>query len=381
MVKCQFLLTIGGGFLMLIEKFCRGFLQRNHHITGESEFDNTAGARTMDEALTQIKKATQKFRYSFRKIMTGSDLSQKRLPIMEVRSPNPGPVVWLTGCAHGDEVGGIVIIQEIFKMLKKLPLLRGTVYAFPMMNPFGFETTSRTISLSKEDLNRSFPGNKNGTLAERLANLIFTTIRKTMPSIVIDLHNDWRKSIPYANIDPYTGESNRETYEMVKVFAKKSGLIVINEELDSSDSIEWERTLTGSLIMQGIPALTLEMGESYVVNEVNVDYGIKTIWSILAYKEMTEPLEPFTYEIPESIRDRKLRYSHHPVSSSTGIIRFNVAPGDVVKKGQPVAKIISAFGKLQETITAPEAGIVLGYADSSVAYPGVPVMAFGLLDQ
>jgi uncharacterized protein len=335
----------------------------------------------MVDALTGIKKVTQKFRYSFRKIMTGSDLSQKRLPIMEVRSPNPGPVVWLTGCAHGDEVGGIVIIQEIFKKLKKMPLLRGSIYAFPMMNPFGFETTSRTISLSKEDLNRSFPGNKNGTLAERLANLIFTTIKRTTPSVVIDLHNDWRKSIPYANIDPYGVSVNQETHEMVRAFAEKSGLVVINEELDSSDSIEWERTLTGSLIMQGIPALTLEMGESYVVNEENVEYGIKAIWSILAYADMTEPLvEPFSYKIPQSIRDRRLRYSHHPVSSSTGIIRFNVAPGDVVKKGQPVAKIISAFGKLQETITAPEAGIVLGYADSSVAYPGVPVMAFGLLE-
>ena len=42
--------------------------------------------------------------YSFKKIMTGSDLSRRRLPVMCATSGNPGPVVWLTACSHGDEV-------------------------------------------------------------------------------------------------------------------------------------------------------------------------------------------------------------------------------------------------------------------------------------
>ena len=51
-------------------------------------------------------------KYSFVKIMTGSDLSIRRLPMMVTRSPNPGDVVWLTACVHGDEVGGVVVVQE-----------------------------------------------------------------------------------------------------------------------------------------------------------------------------------------------------------------------------------------------------------------------------
>ena len=96
----------------------------------------------------------QKIEYSFLKILTGSDLSQRKLPVMEAKSVNSGPVVWLTACVHGDELGGIVIIQEIFKLLKKKPLLKGTVYAFPLMNPIGFETASRHINISEE----GFPG-------------------------------------------------------------------------------------------------------------------------------------------------------------------------------------------------------------------------------
>jgi hypothetical protein len=41
--------------------------------------------------------------------------------------------------------------------------------------------------------------------------------------------------------------------------------------------------------------------------------------------------------------------------------------------------VFNAFGRLQETLAAPADAIVLGKSDSSVAYPGAPVMAFGLL--
>jgi len=104
----------------------------------------------------------QKIKYGFINIMTGSDLSVRKLAVMSAKSNNPGSVVWLTGCVHGDEVGGIAIIQEIFKKLKTQPLIRGSIFAIPIMNPMGFETNSRHIAMSEEDLNRSFPGQKTG---------------------------------------------------------------------------------------------------------------------------------------------------------------------------------------------------------------------------
>lgn len=115
-----------------------------------------------------------RIRYSFLKILTGSDLSWRRLPLMEMRSSKAGPVIWLTACAHGDEVGEIVIIQEIFKRLRRQGLKRGTVYAFPLMNPLGFKTISRSIPFSEEDLNRSFPGREQGSLGERITARIYS---------------------------------------------------------------------------------------------------------------------------------------------------------------------------------------------------------------
>ena len=319
------------------------------------------------------KGSPQKIRYSFMKILTGSDLSRRRLPFMAVESAHPGPVVWLTGCIHGDEVTGIVTVQELFKNIRRQHLLSGSVYAFPLMNPIGFETASRNITLSKEDLNRSFPGDKNGSVAERIAEKIFSTIKETNPTLVLDLHNDWMKSIPYALVDRNPGAAHGKACEMANKAAEESGFPVVQE----ADEIP--RSFSYSLLEHDIPALTIELGESYVVNEQNVQYGVKSILNILAYLKMVErPDEDSNFPAAEATRGRILKFSSLPVSSASGIIRFLTQPGERVEKGRAVAKIYNAFGKLQDTLFCPNDGIVLGHSDFSVAFPGAPVMAFGI---
>jgi predicted deacylase len=317
----------------------------------------------------------QSIKYSHIKILTGSDLSRRRLPLMTIQSVNPGPVVWLTGCMHGDEVIGMVVIQEIFKILKKQPLLKGSIYAFPLMNPIGFETGSRNITLSKEDLNRAFPGSKLGSLAERIADRIFCTIVQTRPSVVIDIHNDWQNSIPYVAIDPDPGPAHRDVYDQTRWFAQQTGFLVVR------DTDEIQHTLSDSLIHFGVPALTIELGESYVINEINVGYGVRSIQSLLAgLGMMADNSEPFYHPNAREFAGKILTYSQQPTSSSSGIIRFLIKPGDRIRKDQPFARIYNPFGKVQETLLARRDGIVLGHSDSAVAFPGVGVTAFGEIE-
>ncbi|MFH1734644.1 MAG: succinylglutamate desuccinylase/aspartoacylase family protein [bacterium] len=315
-----------------------------------------------------------KIKYSFLKILTGSDLSRRRLPIMQIESGRRGPVLWITACGHGDEVGGMVIIQEIFKKIRKTGLLRGKLFAFPLMNPIGFEMGSRQVSFSMEDLNRSFPGNSSGSLAERIAEKIFTSITATNPTLVIDLHNDWMKSIPYALLDIKPPDHLIPICQKTADYGQSTGFLVVQ------DTDDLHHTLSRSLIHEGIPALTLEVGESFVVNEKNVDYGVKAILNVLSTLRMIEPVdEMFCHTVTAKYDGQILKFSSAPVSSSSGIIRFLVKPGDILKKDQPVARIYNAFGKLQETLLTQQKGIVLGHADSSVAYPGASIMAFGIL--
>lgn len=312
-------------------------------------------------------------RYSFMKILTGSDLSRRRLPVMSAVSTNPGPVVWMTACGHGDEVSGIVIIQEVFKRIRR-KLLCGAVHSFPLMNPLGFEARSRNITISGEDLNRSFPGNDRGSLGERIAYLIFNTIVETHPTLVIDLHCDWIQSIPYVLLDRNPGPEYAGAYQKSMELSRETGFYLI------SDNEVMSRSLSLNLVKRDIPSFTLELGKPLVVSEPNVASGFEAIWNILAKLQMVKSGDrSFNHSMPPQFGEGKiLVYSDKPYGSKTGIIRFLAKPGNTVSAGQPIAKIVNAFGRLQETVVAADAAIVLGHSDSSAAFPGMPIMAFGI---
>lgn len=315
------------------------------------------------------KNYKNKIHYAFINVMEGYDLSIRRIPFMEIESINDGPVVVLTACMHGDEIGGTVVIQELFKVLKR-ELKCGKIFAFPMLNPFGFENTSRKISISNEDLNRSFPGNPRGSLAQRIASIVVDKIVELNPNIILDLHNDWNKSIPYTLIDALDDQkwlSNLHSY------AKILGLPAIQESEQITSSFSF------NLNNKKIPALTLELGESLIINEKNVTYGINAIRNILKdFRMIDAGTNMEQINIHENIQNRILYYSSQPISSSSGIIRFFKKPGEIVYKGEKLAKIYNVFGKLNETIVSLNDGIVLGHNDYAVAYPGSPIMAFGV---
>ena len=64
--------------------------------------------------------------------------------------------------------------------------------------------------------------------------------------------------------------------------------------------------------------------------------------------------------------------------NQSGIIKFLARPGEEIKQGEPFARIINTFGKHQETLKAGSDAIVLGHSDSSVVFPGMPIIAFAI---
>ena len=303
-------------------------------------------------------------------------LIQRNIITVEVKSKNLGPVIWLIAGSHGDEIGSVVVLQEIIRKLRKNPLLKGTVIAIPVVNPSGFESGKREFELTGEDINRSYPGNINGKLAERLAYKVFQTILQSNPTLVLDLHNDWRKSIPYTLVDTPLIKNTWLKSQLAE-YAGKLGFVTVAEKYEAA----LQKTLTGNLILNDIPALSVELGESYIVNEVNVEYGIKSIWNILAHLEMVNPpQENFRYPLPECFRNKILFYDDEPASQTLGIIRFNVKPGVQLTRDQIIAKIYDVLGNLKETVRSPKNGILLGYSDSSAVYPGSKNFAFAFTE-
>ena len=235
----------------------------------------------------------------------------------------------------------------------------------------------------------NMPGKAAGTLGERLARIIFEPIPQPRPALVVDLHTDWTRSIPYALIDapPPAHRPDRATGDCTPDIHGKTASIAFECHLPViRDSEILHRSLSQSLLREGICAFTLEMGESYIINEKNILVGVASISEMLVNlgildASVKKGMPDTGHRLPDMIAGKILDYRQRPYSSSSGILRFLAKPGDIISPGQPVGRIYNAFGKLVETMRAECAGMVLGHADSSMAYPGMPVMAFGCLKQ
>lgn len=281
----------------------------------------------------------------------------------------PGPVVCLTACIHGDEVGGTAIVHDVFAHLRRAGLSRGRVYAYPLVNSLGFENASRFITADGEDLNRCFPGDARGSMGQRIARRLFDTIMKADPDLVIDLHNDWIRSVPYCLVDPVDQFPRKALYRRALQVARATGLILVE---DSDVFHPLANTLAGALIAEGVAALTIEAGGSLAVVEDGVAAGTRAVLSVLRLLEM---IPPTVASSPGDSNACALRYTDRPLCTTSGLIRFFVEPGQEIHKGDRLAAVYSAFGSPEETLAAAGDGIVLGLEDHGRALPGRAVIA------
>jgi predicted deacylase len=297
------------------------------------------------------------------------DIVQRRIPVLALDSKVSGPVVWLTACIHGDEVGGTVIVHEVFKTLRKLRLNCGTVHALPLINSMGFENVSRYIKTDREDLNRCFPGNVRGSMGKQIARRLFDAILKSQPDLVIDLHNDWVHSVPYILIEPTADYASQETRKNTLAIARATRLLLVE---DSDTFHPLHNTLTGAIVEAGIAAFTIEAGGTYGIVEKSVAAGKDAILSTLRHLGMIDA--PGLAD--QSTEDQDLlTYTSQPRCTSNGLIRFAVAPGDTVRTNQILARVYSAFGSCEEKLRATGPGYVLGLGNHARVLPGCEVIA------
>jgi predicted deacylase len=299
------------------------------------------------------------------------DIVERRIPVVCVDSQIPGPVLLLTACIHGDEVGGIAIVHDVITALKHQPLLKGSVHGMPLINSMGFENVSRYINTDREDLNSCFPGDALGTIGQRIARRLLDNILRTNPTLVIDLHNDWVRSIPYALIDPPGDYPTAALADRVRELATASGLLTV-EDHDVFHATK--NTLSGALTTAGVAAFTVEAGGAYSITEDNVRAGTRAVLSTLHALGMIDKVHA---SAPASEHTQPLRYANPnlPLCTRSGLIRFEVSPGQEVKKNQVLARVYSAFGSLEETLRTEVSGIILGLTDHARVMPGREVVA------
>lgn len=116
------------------------------------------------------------------KIGEGTDIENE---VTVLQGAEEGPAIYIVAGVHGDEIAGWMTGN----LLKKVGIKAGTVYILSPANKWGAEADPRTRYVTEDqDLNRSFPGDPNGNMAERIADSIFQDIKRVDPVFLFDLH-------------------------------------------------------------------------------------------------------------------------------------------------------------------------------------------------
>lgn len=278
-------------------------------------------------------------------------------PILIVNGSKPGPVLCLTAALHGDELNGIEIVRRVLYNIEAESLV-GSVIGVPIVNLEGFRRTSRYLT-DRRDLNRAFPGNPRGSSAARIAHSFFTEVI-THCDALVDLH---------------TGSFHRTNLPQLRADVTKPSVVALTQGFGSTvvlQSTGGIGTLRRAAVDAGIPAVTLEAGESMRLQEDAVDHGVRGIRTLMHKLGM---LEKFSlWGDPEPVY-----YNSEWVRADLGGILFrNVELGDRVVTGDLLGVVTDPITNIRNEIVAGNDGRVIGMALNQVVLPGFAAFHIGI---
>lgn len=278
-------------------------------------------------------------------------------PIYVSRSEADGPVLALTAGMHGDEINGMEIVRRILEEgLHKVK--RGTIVCMPITNVYGFLNFSRDVPDGK-DVNRSFPGSKNGSLASRVA------------------YNLTHQIIPFIDygIDFHTGGAMRTNYPQVRAMLNDAK----NQELAEAfcapftiDSPFRPNSLRKEASKKGKNFIVYEAGESLRFDQYGIEEGIAGTLRLMKHLKMID-------DAPQPQEENRIIWSSSWVRAKhAGLFQPAIQCGQLVHKGNHVGTITDPFGEFKEKVKAPETGYVIGLNNSPVVNAGDALMHLGM---
>ena len=274
-------------------------------------------------------------------VSTLSNHTRVALPVQVLHGENPGPVMFLSGAIHGDEIQGVEIIRRILSH-PALTTLKGTLLAVPIVNSFGFLNHTRYMP-DRRDLNRSFPGSDRGSLASLVADLFFREV-VLRSRYGIDFHTAalHRTNLPQVRLAP--GEP--ELLRMAEAFAPP--VILISKLREKS-----LRLCAGEV---GIKVLLYEGGEALRFDEQAIDMGVKGCLRVMASLGMIEPQPPRPSGFETVFSDA----STWVRAPEGGIFHTVRNTGDRVGRREVIGVVADPLGTLSVPVVAEDDGIIVG---------------------
>ena len=274
------------------------------------------------------------------------------VPIIIERAKKPGPVILITAGIHGDEINGVEVVRQLIVKEINKPA-RGTIICIPIINVFGFLNMTREFPDGR-DLNRVFPGSKNGSLASRFA---YQFVQKILPvaDFCMDFHTGGASRFNAPQIRIHKGEELEMHY--ARIF--NAPFTIVSKTITKS--------YRDTCAKQGKPVLLFEGGKSNNSNKIIARYGVEGVMRILAHFEMLKP----KFDVPDPTGETVvIENSTWMRAKYSGLLHIKIPFGKHVEKGEYIATITDPYGKLRHKVKAPHKGYIINVNESPIVYQG-----------
>jgi len=278
-----------------------------------------------------------------------------KIPIITFKGESSGPKGLITGGMHGDELNGMLTVKRFVELFEKEKLekkMRGEITVIPLLNPTGFKRSSRRAQPDNSDLNRAFPGKRNGSFSQRFARQLMDEFVANA-DFVIDCHDAGSHSslVPHTRVSNCKDKACIATVQNLgRVFGTE--LIIKREGKRGMLAIEAYKKFKK-------PVLTVEIGGAKHANKF-LDEGVEGIKNILKYFKMISgkpkmPKKQFLLEKRFGIKAKR-----------TGIIMLSAKLGSRVHKGDEVGTIYYPQIYKEEILHAPMCGVIFSLHDHQI---------------
>ena len=261
---------------------------------------------------------------SFRwlRVTTLASGMELRLPVHRVRGAQPGPVLGVTAGVHGDEYLPIEVVRRLVSELDPAQL-RGTVLAMPVVNPLSFESQTRNLPIDMLNLNRVFPGDRDGWLTEQLAAVV---CEQFLPGIelLVDLHaGGAQPTVDYVYIQ--NDEASSRAFGFPVLYRPPH---------------PFAGTLSDVAMARGIRSLVVEMGGGMLANDVYLERGLRGVYNVLKFMQML-PGEPQAAGPQTVVTDMRVMRPHVGGLLYPGVTLKDI--GQVVDEHTLLGSVISPY--------------------------------------
>ncbi len=244
-----------------------------------------------------------------------------------------GPTVLLTGGNHGDEYEGPIALMKLMAGMAELAI-SGRLIVIPSLNLPAVLKGSRTSPLDGVNLNRAFPGNRNGSLTEMIAHYVDTELF-TRTDFAFDIHAGGASTnyLPTVFAQPPLDPARRPGYRrVVEAFGSPRILVM--------DLLGEDRTFGAAAERRGVAFMCGEFGGQAVCNLDGLSMLEKGLPRLLHAMGMLDGAAPAPHAGPARLM-KVDGPSHYIFAPTQGIFEPCFRLGDDVAAGQLAGRIFN----------------------------------------